>query len=49
MANSSGKNPRRVEPTDALAEKVAKRVLELLKETARRDSERRGQTTRRNP
>lgn len=49
MATSSGSTPRRVVLTDALAEKVAKRVLELLRETARRESERRGKTTRRNP
>lgn len=49
MSDAPRPPSRRPKPTDALAEKVAKRVLELLRERARTESERRGKITRRNP
>jgi hypothetical protein len=47
MSNPSKPKTRRIQLNDALTEQVAKRVMELLREQARIDNERRGRSTRR--
>jgi hypothetical protein len=49
MSNPSKPKTRRIQLNDTLTERVAKRVMELLREQARIDSERRSRPTRRKP